>query len=556
MDPASAMSTSLLAGIAIALVAGLVGFVVVIWWVWNHAYDALVRRRTGALRRSVLEASDMAMSKQNQIGREKTNKVLYRMAGENGAVTVVDDSYDGKAKLSPSGLPMSHNNESSSQGGWFQRLMPIPTFKSKRNSVGASTSRDSILPPPRPAYNEMSMAALQRYGLDVSSKRGPRGNQTTDFPSRQIDNDLDIITSTDIEAAHHRSDSPMVGHSSSTAPAYPPFRVTSTVTVPSPALTSQPIEPTGAAFHSRGVFDRTPTIASDVDTVRSISSPLQASHLPLSPSAAAKDRARMPASSSSPLPRGDKPSIVFLSRESVMNQSSAPMVTLTPALPPSAAMTALLIAEAQARLEAETIATSFDESRRSWALSEGSPVTSFLGHTQLEAMTEKSTVSSAAWSWAPSARGVLVPNPASAAPASDSRKDERRVVVSPMERRRQRERQEQQQQKATHASGAPQQPPRNDSASADGLIGIAIAFYTPQTPTEVDLYPGNSVVIFEAYDDGMGFGVNRTTMIGGLIPLKLITFATSEEFPDGIFVPVKLTDVSNWRERRPLLKNA
>ncbi|KAI8854042.1 hypothetical protein BC829DRAFT_429594 [Chytridium lagenaria] len=379
---------------------------------------------------------------------------------------------------------------------------------------------------PRAAYNEMSIAALQRFGLEVDAEKLPR-QYTLPLP---LQNPL------------------------------PPRLERNTIKPSPPAPTAS----FGSNFHGTDGLARAPTLASDVGSVPIVSSqqpnflqgnPFRspdASALAIAqsrfagdsqtsrhspspidglPSAVVSGR-NSPASTSSAAP----PSIVFLPRDAIMN-SPKPLIRSTtasntfPSQPPTAAMTALLIAEAQARIEAETIGDSSDEFGMS--LSPPSSLRFLENAAHLETMTERSTASSAAWSWVPSIRAPIATFP------KEVKKAERRIVLSPMEKRRQEQLEQAQQ----------------DDTVVNGLIGIAVSYYAAQKPNELDVYPGNTVIVFEAYQDGSGYGLNRTTMVVGLIPLKTVTFATSEEFPDGIFVPVKLSEVKTWKERRPLTKS-
>ncbi|KAJ3203149.1 hypothetical protein HDU67_010362, partial [Dinochytrium kinnereticum] len=758
----SALSTGLLAGIAVGLVAGVVGVLLAIWWLWNYAYEYYIQYRdrdkheTGS---SVMEAADLAAIRRRQtvkrleMERTRSKKPVYRMAGENGVIALADD-VEGSAMVVGSITSSGNNNgknlhqdrqtqrkvnvpeqaatstvEPKTTGGasndplaWFQRMLPISAFNRNANAGDEDTNstRDSLVPPPRPAYNELSVEALKRFGLEVSPERLPRSFTTAPgdaLPTDQINptanDDLDGFslphgsTMRMMEQDHTveifpSSTPPLAPTQPVKAHIYPPLAVdsrsekttdtlsTAISSTASPVVSASPIpsptpipspvipvtstpsaQPADSPVHSfnpmgsaapitlrvplRGLgvsradtvggtasevsfssvekasrhatTNTTPTRISTVSTQAStvyrgvgiddggaesdvndasrkattqstpaslVSSDIApSSYRPADPSAAILSRSRMtkmstatesappiavqsyplsipaafdtpkplqrtaslsastrkilPAATStspaeekslakprSPSPGYNKthaatsqlpthtPSIVYLPRESIeprfLNLKSKDD-------PPSAAQTALLVAEAQAKLEAETV-SSTNEALLEADENAGHP-------SRLETA---SSASSAAWSWAPSVRPALAVGSGSKVPAASHpnvNKEERRVVVPPMQRR------QQQQKEAEERKGEPE--------FVRGLIGIATVFYRGPEKQDVDLFPGNTVIIFEAFEDGMGYGVNRTTMTGGLIPLRLVTFATSDEFPDGIFVPLKISEVVTWK---------
>ncbi|KAJ3331151.1 hypothetical protein HDU76_003973, partial [Blyttiomyces sp. JEL0837] len=264
----SASSTGLLAGVAVGLVAGVVGIGLVIWWCFNSAASWWKHR--GVDRSSMaLDAYDLAELRRKEAKRQaalqKTEGIFTRVGGGSGSGngakgsaqgstsrSVEAGTAGGSASVGHVAFENGRVNNSRSVGGASassgsmgsvpgsvpmptEPVPPVPpvrravpanqqqqnpgaatnpvlsTFNALRtitvknfykpagqsgnveagetwlqrngwsgrpnaNDDAASTtgSRQSVLPAPKPAYNELSVAALERYGLEVAPERRPK----------------------------------------------------------------------------------------------------------------------------------------------------------------------------------------------------------------------------------------------------------------------------------------------------------------------------------------------------------------------------------------------
>ncbi|KAJ3319065.1 hypothetical protein HDU76_000654 [Blyttiomyces sp. JEL0837] len=91
-----------------------------------------------------------------------------------------------------------------------------------------------------------------------------------------------------------------------------------------------------------------------------------------------------------------------------------------------------------------------------------------------------------------------------------------------------------------------------DGGVVKGLHGIVKVAVGSKEAMELDLEEGDAIVLFEAFSDGTGYGVNLTSSTGGLLPLTSIKFTVTPESPDGLFVPVDLSSIKSWRINRDI----
>ncbi|KAJ3099585.1 hypothetical protein HDU97_002933 [Phlyctochytrium planicorne] len=582
--------------LSIGIVAAVVGGIIGIWWLSSRLYERFVVRRKGTLRMSVLEAADLEASKlrnphdykdtvgglarpKDAAGRSGTSKQLYRMAGDGGRAVTVKTSKNGGDEddgvMMQYGQQQQHQqSQQPQQQSWFQRMV------NKKNSIatlGGNTNRDSLLPPPKPAFNEMSVAALQRYGLNAqlpNSHGSPDANmQPYNHHQSAIQaaaNGRTMASRQPLQPkaypqqqqqqygeSHHHQQQQQRRSPPSPDRAYPPGNnsmtpsaavspSTSNIAIPSHLQQHHNSTETTTGHARNASTDSTATVRAPPPRFDSTSSTTR--QVPPStafPSASASSRRppapeRLDSSASSDSSNSSnsnhQPAIVFVPKQAL------PSIQVSP---PTAAQTALLIQEAQQRIEMETV-TSVSGDRLSWCSGDTrntpnnpsfggqscSPVTGYL-----EAMTERSTASSMNWSWVPSVKVNLNHSNYSggATAVAEAKKAERRVIVPPSKR---------------NAAAAVPTPPPAPVELIEGLIGISTALHTPQTATEIDLYPGQTVVVLEAFSDGMGYGVNRTTGVAGFLPLRHVTFAKSDEMPEGVFVKIPVDDVKLWKGNR------
>ncbi|KAJ3107470.1 hypothetical protein HDU97_004066 [Phlyctochytrium planicorne] len=415
-------------------------------------------------------------------------------------------------------LSLSRNSTEFSKS-FYRPADPSAAILSRSRMTKLSTAGESVPPSPVSSYpiplSAVPLAFQQAKPLQRTASLSA-ASRTSTTSSTETPKPIQLFVPSNIPASTVEEFAPRLESLVNRQPS-PPFAAAKELNVTTTAATSlaAPVEP-NAGSSSSSSSAPIPSIYAPVATTPS--PPLANLSVP-----GGKEPERMP-------------TIVFVSRPEVTK----------PATVPNPSMTALLVAEAQARLESETLSSlGGDEADDVSGSGRGGQRSHTVSPLQspddfVETMTEKSNVST--WSWVPSVRAP----DAAVNQFSKGDRQERRVVVPPKKKEE-----------------VPPVPPlpkvveevkeeaEEEEVVVKGLIGISTVYYQAKSSQEMDLFPGNTVIIFEAFEDGMGIGINRTTMVGGMVPLKHITFATSDEFPEGIFVPIKVNEVKVWKVNRP-----
>ncbi|KAI9361272.1 hypothetical protein DFJ73DRAFT_773597 [Zopfochytrium polystomum] len=88
------------------------------------------------------------------------------------------------------------------------------------------------------------------------------------------------------------------------------------------------------------------------------------------------------------------------------------------------------------------------------------------------------------------------------------------------------------------------------SRGLQGLATVAVQASGADSSTALDLNVGDPVVVFEVFADGTVFGANIRTRTGGLMPLSALRFIKTEAHPDGAFSDLDMSKIRTWKLAR------